>query len=171
MICFHPLHVPNPCGFESLPLKTPQTKTVPPTPGTTLQNKIESKLEKSLGQHINIQLQQQMGCFQSSMLEAMKSLRDEMQAMKKASEVEVDETSTSVSKAGPSKMPHPITHPNTRISSDQLDVKPMEMDVCGPPLPPSCKMCSPIMAPCTRILNPITRILYLITRTSKGAFL
>ena len=103
MICFHTLHVPNPCGFESLSLKTPQTKTVTQTPGTALQNKIESKLEKSLGQHINIQLQQQMECFQSSMLEAMKSLRDEMQAMKKASEVEVDETFASVPKTGPAK--------------------------------------------------------------------
>ena len=38
---------PQPLRFESLSLRTPQT--VPPTPGTALQNKIESKLEKSLG--------------------------------------------------------------------------------------------------------------------------
>ena len=37
---------PQPLRFESLSLRTPQT--VPPTPGTALQNKIESKLEKSL---------------------------------------------------------------------------------------------------------------------------
>ena len=43
--------------FESLSLKTP-AKTVPPTPGTTLQQKIESKLENSLGSQFNIQLQQ-----------------------------------------------------------------------------------------------------------------
>ena len=79
---------PQPLLFESLPLKTPQT--VPPTPGTALQNKIESRLEKSLGNQFNIQLQQQMGVFQASMLDAMKSLRDEMQSMKKASEAEVD---------------------------------------------------------------------------------
>ena len=36
---------PQPLRFESLSLKTPQT--VPPTPGTALQNKIESRLEKS----------------------------------------------------------------------------------------------------------------------------
>ena len=46
------------------------------------------------------------------MLEAMKSLRDEMQSMKKASEVEVDNTSTSLSKAGPSS-----THGHRRIWS------------------------------------------------------
>ena len=38
---------PQPLRFESLSLKTPQT--VPPTPGPALQNKIESRLEKSLG--------------------------------------------------------------------------------------------------------------------------
>ena len=37
---------PQPLHFETLSLKTPQT--VPPTPGTALQNKIESRLEKSL---------------------------------------------------------------------------------------------------------------------------
>ena len=84
--------------FESLSLKTPQN--VPPTPGTALQNKIESRLEKSLSNPFNIQLQQQMGVFQASMLEAMKSLPDEMQSMKKASEA-----SASLSKAGPSKQP------------------------------------------------------------------
>ena len=52
---------PQPLHFESLSLKTPQT--VPPTPGTALQNKIESRLEKSLGSQFNIQLQQQMGFF------------------------------------------------------------------------------------------------------------
>ena len=64
---------PQPLRFESLSLKTP-AKSVPPTPGTALQQKIESKLEKSLGSQFNIQLQQQMGVFQTSMLEAMKSL-------------------------------------------------------------------------------------------------
>ena len=38
---------PQPLRFKSLSLKTPQT--VPPTPGTALHNKIESRLEKSLG--------------------------------------------------------------------------------------------------------------------------
>ena len=94
---------PQPLGFESLSLKTPQT--VPPTPGTDLQNKIESRLEKSRGNQFNMQLQQQMGVFQASMLEAMKSLQDKMQSMKKAFRAEVDQTSASLSKAGPSKQP------------------------------------------------------------------
>ena len=45
---------PQPLHLESLSLKTPQT--IPPIPGTALQNKIESRLEKSLGNHFNIQL-------------------------------------------------------------------------------------------------------------------
>ena len=63
-------------GFSNAKkLKTP-TETVPPAPGMALQQKIESKLERSLGSQFNIQLQQQMGVFQASMLEAMKSLQD-----------------------------------------------------------------------------------------------
>ena len=77
-----PPHV-QPLHFETLSLKT--LKTVPPTPGTALQHKIESKLKKSLGTQFNIQLQQQMGVFQASMLEVMQSLRDKFQTMKKAS--------------------------------------------------------------------------------------
>ena len=38
---------PQPLRFESLSLKTPCT--VPPTPGTALQNKIDGRLKKSLG--------------------------------------------------------------------------------------------------------------------------
>ena len=72
---------PQPLRFESLSLKTP-AEFVPPTPGTVLQQKIESKLEKSLGSHVNIQLQQQTVVFQASMLEAMKSLRDKFQSQK-----------------------------------------------------------------------------------------
>ena len=39
---------PQPLPFSSLSIKTP-AKTVPPTPGTALQHKIESSLEKFLG--------------------------------------------------------------------------------------------------------------------------
>ena len=52
---------PQPLRFEALLIKTPQI--VPPTPFTALQNRIKSKLEKTLGSHFNIQLQQQMGVF------------------------------------------------------------------------------------------------------------
>ena len=44
---------PQPLRFEALSLKTP-AKTVPPTPGTALQQKIESKLLKYLGTQFNI---------------------------------------------------------------------------------------------------------------------
>ena len=50
---FSSLPHPQPLRFESLSSKTPQT--FPPTPGTALQNKIESRLEKSLGNQFNIQ--------------------------------------------------------------------------------------------------------------------
>ena len=63
---------PQPLPFSSLSIKTP-AKTVPPTPGTALHQKIESNLEKSLGNKLNIHLQQQMGSFQASMLEAFQS--------------------------------------------------------------------------------------------------
>ena len=94
---------PQPLSFESLSLTTPAI-SVPPTTGTALQQKIESKLEKSLGSQFKIQLQQQMGVFQASMLEAMKSLRDKFQSLKETSKGEVDQTS-SASKPGPSKQP------------------------------------------------------------------
>ena len=64
---------PQPLAFSSLSLKTP-AKSVPPTPGTALQQKIQTNLEKSLGDSLNIHLQQQMGSFQASMLEAFQSL-------------------------------------------------------------------------------------------------
>ena len=125
---------PQPLHFESLNLRTPQT--APPTPGTALQNKIERKLEKSLGNQFNIQLQQQMGVFQASMLEAVKSLIEEMQSMKKASKAEVDKTSASTSKAGPSKQSVELPDPNTHLNPDYSDAQPMETDFCGPSLPP-----------------------------------
>ena len=135
-IYFLHLPIPNPYVFESLSLKTPQT--VPPTPGTALQNKIEGRLAKSLGSQFNIQLQQQMGVFQASMLEAMKSLRNEMHSMKKVSESDVVQTSDSLPKAGPSKQPDPIatrTSISTTRASNHLDAQPMATDHYGPPLP------------------------------------
>ena len=43
---------PQPLPFSSMSIKTP-AKTVPPTPGTALQQKIESNLEKSLANTLN----------------------------------------------------------------------------------------------------------------------
>ena len=53
---------PQPLPFSSLSPKTP-AKSVPPTLGTALQQKIEANLEKSLGNLLNIHLQQEI--FQS----------------------------------------------------------------------------------------------------------
>ena len=85
---------PQPLPFSSLSLKTP-AKTVPPTPGTALQQKIESNLEKSLSNTLNIHLQQQMGSFQASLLEAFQSPRKELTTKNQA---EVDQSSASASK-------------------------------------------------------------------------
>ena len=62
------------------------------------------------------------------MLEAIKSLRDKMHSMKKASESDV-----------PSNKPDPITTQtsiSTTRASDHSDAQPMDTDHYGPPLPP-----------------------------------
>ena len=91
---------PQPLAFQALSLKTLSH----PTPGTALQQKIESKLEQSLGSLLDIQLEQKMGIFQANMLEAMKSLWEDFQQsiQKTSSQVEVDQISASASKPGPS---------------------------------------------------------------------
>ena len=101
---------------------------------------MESRLGKSLGSTFNIQLKQEMGVFQASMLEAMKSLRDEMVSFKKASESDVVQTSNSTKagpKAGPSNPPDPVpTGTSIYRVSNHSDVQPMDTDFYGPPLPP-----------------------------------
>ena len=80
-----------------------------------LQNRIESKLEKSLRAQFNIQLQQQMGVFHASMLEAMQSLRDEFKSVKKSSEAGLDQISTSDPKPATSKQTDDLpSHQNTQ---------------------------------------------------------
>ena len=121
---------PQPLAFSSLSLKTP-AKAVPPTPGTVLQNKIQRNLEKSLGDSLNIHIQQQMGSFQASMLEAFQSLREEL-AVKKPAEVD---PSPHASKASPSSnsaahLDLPPPRSSTNAQSEAMDV-----DV-GPALPP-----------------------------------
>ena len=67
------------------------------------------------------------------MLEVMKSLRDEMQSIKKsAKEVELDQSSTSASNPSPSKQSDNLP-PNT--TSERTD-EAMELDVYGHSLPP-----------------------------------
>ena len=123
--------------FESLSLKTPHN--IPPTPGTAFQNKIESRLEKSLGSLLNIQLKQEMGVFQASMLEAMKSVRGEMLPLQKASELSVVKTSDSTQAKplpGTSSQPDPPTRTSNPTPSEQPDVQPMDLELYGTPLPP-----------------------------------
>ena len=121
---------PQPLAFSSLSLRTP-AKAVPPTPGTVLQNKIQRNIEQSLGDSLNIHLQQQMGSFQASMLEAFQSLREEL-TIKKPAEVE---PSSHASKPGPSSniaahLDLPPPRSSTNAQSEAMDV-----DV-GPALPP-----------------------------------
>ena len=118
---------PQPLPFSSLSLKTP-AKTVLPTPGTALQQKIKSNLEKSLGNTLNFHLQQ-MGSFQASMLEAFKSLRDEISSKKQA---EVVQTSASASKPGTSavNLDLPPPRPTTNLQTEDMDVD------YGPSFPP-----------------------------------
>ena len=108
----------QPLPFSSLSIKTP-AKTVPPTPGTALQQKIESNLEKSLGS------------FQASMLEAFQSLRDKLTTKKQA---EVDQTSASASKPGTSTSAVNLDLPPPRHRTTS-HVEEMDVDY-GPALPP-----------------------------------
>ena len=121
---------PKPLPFSSLSLKTP-AKSVPPTPGTALQQKIETNLEKSLGNSLNIHLQQQMGSFQASMLEPFQSLREELTAKK---QTEVDQTSFPASKPGTSSTAVNLDLPPPRPSTN-IQTKVMDVDY-GPAPPP-----------------------------------
>ena len=121
---------PQPLAFSSLSLKT-LAKSVPPTPGTALQNKIQKNIEKSLGDSLNIQLQQQMGSFQASMLEAFQSLREELTIKKKP------EAESSLPASNPGRSSNTAAHldlPPPR-SSTNIYTEAMDVDV-GPALPP-----------------------------------
>ena len=121
---------PQPLAFEASPLRTP-ARTVPPTPGTTLQLKVQSNLEKSLGSGFDIQIDQKMGAFrfQASMLEAFNSLREDFQkSLQKSKQGEVDQTSSSASKQKPS-------HSNDLDPSRTSAVESVDVDY-GPELPP-----------------------------------
>ena len=77
-----------------------------------------------------------MDLFQASMLDAMKSLRDEMLALKNK-ESDVDKTSNSTQgkpRPGPSKS-NP-TRTSDPVQSDPSEVQPMYMEPYGPQLPP-----------------------------------
>ena len=119
---------PQPLSFEALSQRTP-ARTVPPTPGTALQQKVQSNLRKSLGSRLDIQIDQKMGAFQANILEAMKNLREDFQkSLQKSKQVEVDQTSASASKPNPSQS-------KNLDSSKPSAVESMDVDY-GPALPP-----------------------------------
>ena len=95
----------------------------------------------------------------------MRSLQDEMQSMKKASEAEVDKTSTSLSKAGPSKQPDQTTRTSdlTTRASDHSDAQPVDTDINYMVLHFHL---SSTMLPSTRIISPTSRILNLSSTQS-----
>ena len=118
---------PQPLSFEALSLRTP-AHTVPPTPGTALQQKVQANLEQSLSSRFDIQMDQKMGAFQASMLEVFNNLREDIQkSLQKQGEV--DQTSSSASKTNaPSK---DIAKPSKSSSA----IESMEVEY-GPYLPP-----------------------------------
>ena len=117
----------QPLSFEALSLHTPAS-TVPPTPGTALQLKVQANLEKSLSSRFDIQMDQKMGAFQASMLEVFNNLREDFQKSLQQQR-EVDQTSSSAHKTNaPSK---DLDKPSKSRSA----VESMEVEY-GPDLPP-----------------------------------
>ena len=96
-----------------------------------MQNKIQKNIEKSLGDSLNIQLQQQMGSFQASMLEVFQSLRDELTIKKKAeAESSLPTSNPGMSSNTAANLDLPPPRSSTNIHTEAMDV-----DV-GPALPP-----------------------------------
>ena len=120
----------QPLSFVALSIHTP-ARTVPPTPGTALQMKVQSNIEKSLGSRFDIQIDQKMGAFQASMLEAFNNLREDFQkSLQKSKQGEVDQTS-SAHKPNPSSSKN-LDNPSKASGSA---VESMEVEY-GPDLPP-----------------------------------
>ena len=118
---------PQPLSFEALSLRTPAC-TIPPTPGTALQQKVQTNLEKSLSSRFDIQMDQKMGAFQASMFEAFNNLcEDFKKSLQKQGEL--DQTSFSASKTNaPSK-------DLAKLSQSSSALESMEVEY-GPELPP-----------------------------------
>ena len=77
----------------------------------------------------DIQIDQKMGAFQASMLEAFNSLREDFQkSLQKSKQVEVDQTSSSASKPK-------LSHSKNLDPSNTSAVESMDVDY-GPDLPP-----------------------------------
>ena len=123
---------PQPLSFEALSLRTP-ARTIPPTPGTALQQKVQANLEKSLSSRFDIQMDQKMGAFQASMLEAFNNLREDFQkSLQKQGEV--DQTSSASKTNAPSK--------DLATSQSSSALESMEVEY-GPELPPRLVFQSP----------------------------
>ena len=119
---------PQPLSFEALSSRTP-ARTVPPTPGTALQLKVQANLEKSLSSHINIQMDQKMGAFQASMLEAFNNLREDFQkSLQKPREVDQTSSSSATKTNAPSKDLDKPSKASSAIESIEVEY--------GPDLPP-----------------------------------
>ena len=113
----------QPLSFEALSLRTP-ARTIPPTPGTALQQKAQANLEKSLSSRFDIQMDQKMGAFQASMLEAFNNLREDFQkSLQKQGEV--DQTSSSASKTNaPSKDLAKLSQSSSALESMEVEYGP-----------------------------------------------
>ena len=97
-----------------------------------LQFKVQSNLEKTLGSGFDIQIDQKMGAFQASMLEAFNSLHEDFQkSLQKSKQGEVDQTS-SAHKPNPSSSSKNLDKPSKSSGSA---VESMEVEY-GPDLPP-----------------------------------
>ena len=115
----------QPPSFEALSIQTP-TRTVPPTPGTVLQLKVQANLEKSLSSRFDIQMDHKMGTFQASMLEAFNSLREDFQKSLQKQR-QVDQTSSFKMNAPSKELDKP--------SKSSSAIESMEVEY-GPDLPP-----------------------------------
>ena len=82
-----------------------------------------------MGSRFDIQIDQKMGAFQASILEAFNNLREDFQkSLQKSKQVEVDQTSSSASKQKPSYSKDPDPSKMSAVESMDVDY--------GPELPP-----------------------------------
>ena len=123
---------PQPLSFEALSIRTP-ARTVPPTPGTALQLKVQANLEKSLSSRFDIQMYQKMEAFQASMLEVFNNLREDFQkSLQKEREVDQTSSSSAAKTNAPSK---DLDKPSKSSSA----IESMEVEY-GPDLPPQRRL-------------------------------
>ena len=115
---------PQPLSFEALALRTP-ARTIPPTPGTALQQKVQANLEKSLSSRLDIQMDQKMGAFQASMLEAFNNLHEDFQkSLQKQGEV--DQTSSASKTNALSKDLTKPSQSSSVLKSTEVEYRPLE---------------------------------------------